>query len=201
MEGYICFLLLIVSCWKCECDLGKITKNHHIFIFCRFSDMWANSPFSYEAERERIEKIRAERGRRRPPSPPKRYQSDKYKKVSPQKRYQTYKVSKSITSKYRLSLSLLKILWKQSNKSWVWWRAGTYLNVVLQEPTICQFLKIDLLLQERIDVLLPDKREVCAFQTPSSHSYSITMRVHQSRRKSQKVFSETTPYDSEKSFL
>ena len=30
--------------------------------------MWANSPFSYEAERERIEKIRAERGRRRPPS-------------------------------------------------------------------------------------------------------------------------------------
>merc|ERR550532_2751148 len=39
----------------------------------RFSDMWANSPFSYEAERERIEAIRAERGRRRPPSPPKRF--------------------------------------------------------------------------------------------------------------------------------
>ena len=38
------------------------------FKLCRFSDMWANSPFSYEAERERIEKIRAERGRRRPPS-------------------------------------------------------------------------------------------------------------------------------------
>ena len=44
--------------------------------------------------------------------------------------------------------------------------AGTYLRVVLQEPTICQFLKIDLLLQERIDVLLPDKREVCAFKPP-----------------------------------
>jgi len=32
----------------------------------RFHDMWANSPFSYEAERARIEKIRAERGQRRP---------------------------------------------------------------------------------------------------------------------------------------
>ena len=46
----------------------RIDITLNTFKLCRFSDMWASSPFSYEAERERIEKIRAERGRRRPPS-------------------------------------------------------------------------------------------------------------------------------------
>ena len=40
--------------------------------------MWANSPFSYEAERARIEKIRAERGQRRP-SNTQRYEKEQWK--------------------------------------------------------------------------------------------------------------------------
>ena len=62
--------------------------------------MWANSPFSYEAERARIEKIRAERGQRRP-SNTQRYEQRKMENK--------YLYTNFMTAKHLLSLVLSDI--------------------------------------------------------------------------------------------